>query len=315
MAEVVNVLLPLFAVIALGAILRQGGFAPPQLFRGTNRLVYYVALPAFLFYKAAESQLQGDAAARVFAVICGGMVATVALGYLLARLLRLPGPTTAAFVQGGYRSNLAYVGLPIALLAVASTAGEASPALQAVGVISITMMMPIYNTVAVFVLLAGRPDRRERLGARLRELGRRLITNPLILSCTGGLLVMALGWQLPPALRETLAIIGDMTTPLALLGIGAALTFGTLRSYLRNATIASLVKTVASPLAGLAVAIWLGLSQQELRMALILLACPTAAASYVMAQQMGADEGLAANIIVMSTVLSLPALAVIMAVT
>jgi predicted permease len=32
-----------------------------------------------------------------------------------------------------------------------------------------------------------------------------------------------------------------------------------------------------------------------------------------MAQQMGADDGLAANIIVLSTVLSLPALAVIVA--
>jgi predicted permease len=72
---------------------------------------------------------------------------------------------------------------------------------------------------------------------------------------------------------------------------------------------------VAAPMAGLALATWLGLSQPELRMSLIFLACPTAAASYVMAQQMGADDGLAANIIVLSTVLSLPALAVIVAAT
>ncbi len=313
MTEVVNVLPPIFAVIALGTILRQSGFAPPQLFRETNRLVYYVALPAFLFLKSAESQLQGDAAARVFAVIFGGMVATLALGYLLARLMRLPPPTTAAFVQGGYRSNLAYVGLPIVLLAVASHGGDNAPALQALGVISIALMTPIYNFVAVLVLLAGKPGRRERLGPRLRELGYRLITNPLILSCAAGLLVMALGWKLPQPLRQTLSTIGDMTTPLALLGIGAALTFATLRDHARNATVAALVKTVAAPLAGLALAGWIGLSQPELRMGLIFLACPTAAASYVMAQQMGVDDGLAANIIMLSTLLSLPALAVIVA--
>lgn len=313
MSEVVNVLLPIFAVIALGTVLRQSGFASPQLFRETNRLVYWVALPAFLFYTSAESQLQGDAAARVLAALVGGMAATLALGYLLARLLRLPPPTTAAFVQGAYRSNVAYIGLPISLLAVAARGGENTAALKAVAVVSIAMLMPIYNAVAVLVLLRSRSTTREQVGPRLRELGYRLITNPLILSCGAGLLVMALGWKLPQALRQTLSTIGGMSTPLALLGIGAALTAATLRQHWRNAALASLIKTVAAPLAGLALAGWIGLAQPELRIALILLACPTAAASYVMAQQMGADEGLTANIIVLSTVLSLPALAVIVA--
>jgi predicted permease len=124
---------------------------------------------------------------------------------------------------------------------------------------------------------------------------------------------MALGWKLPTPVRQTCATIGDMVTPLALLGIGASLTFSTLREHATNATVASLVKVVGAPLLGLLVASWLGLSRPELRMALIFLACPTAAASYVMAQQLGSDDGLAANTIVLSTLLSLPALAVIVA--
>ncbi len=59
MAEVANVLLPIFAVIALGAVLRNARFAPPQVFHETNRLVYWIALPPYLFYKTAESQLEG----------------------------------------------------------------------------------------------------------------------------------------------------------------------------------------------------------------------------------------------------------------
>lgn len=311
MAEVANILLPIVAVIGLGAALRHGRFASPRLFAETNRLVYWVALPAYLFYKTAESKLQGDSAVRVFAVLVGGMALSVALGYLIARLLRLPPRSTSAFVQGSYRSNLAYVGLPITLMAVAARAGSQSAALQAVAVLSIALLMPIYNVVAVFVLLAGHEGSREQLPHRLRELGFRLVTNPLILACAAGLLVMALGWTLPAPLRETLSIVGDMTTPLALLGIGATLSFATLRSYLRNAGTAASIKAVASPLFGLAIAAALGLSRPETRMALIYLACPTAAASYVMAQQLGADEGLAANIIVASTLLSIPVLALI----
>ncbi len=251
MAEVVSILLPIFAVIGLGAALRYSGFASPQLFRETNRLVYWVALPAYLFYKTAESQLQGDAAVRVFAVLTGAMVLSIALGYLVARVLRLTPRTTSAFVQGSYRSNLAYVGLPIVLLAVAAHGGDQQAALQALGVVSIALLTPIYNFVAVFVLLAGREGSREQLPQRLRELVYRLVTNPLILSCGAGLLVMALGWRLPQPLRETLKIVGDMTTPLALLGIGGALSFTTLRLHAVNASAAAVIKTVAAPLFGL----------------------------------------------------------------
>ena len=74
-----------------------------------------------------------------------------------------------------------------------------------------------------------------------------------------------------------------MNTPLALLGIGASLSFSGLRAHWRTAGIATLIKIVASPLAGLALAVGLGLSAGERLVALIFLACPTAAASYVMA--------------------------------
>ncbi len=315
MAEVANVLLPIFALIALGAVLRYARFAPPQLFRETNRLVYWVSLPAFLFYQTAESQLQGAAAARIFAVLAGGMLLSILLAYLVARVMRLSRRTTSAFVQGSYRSNLAYVGLPIVLLAVASHGGPRTAELQALSVISIALLTPIYNFVAVFVLLAGREGSRDQLPQRLRELLFRLVTNPLILSCAAGLVVMALGWKIPPPIRQTLVLVGSMTTPLALLGVGAVLTFATLRAYARNASVAALIKTVAAPLLGLLVATRLGVSGAELRMALIFLACPTAVASYVMAQQLGSDDGLAGNIVVVSTLFSLPAIAAVIALT
>ncbi|MGE5602009.1 MAG: AEC family transporter [Nitrososphaerales archaeon] len=315
MADVANVLLPIFAVIALGAGLRNGGFASPQVFRETNRIVYWVALPAYLFYKTAESQLPGDAAARVFAVLFGVMLLSIALGYAIARLLQLSPRSTSAFVQGAYRSNLAYVGLPIVLLAVQQSGGSQIAALQALSVISIALLVPIYNFAAVFVLLSGRESTRGELPQRLRELLLRLVTNPLILACAAGMLVMVLGWKLPQPLRETAKIVGDMATPLALLGIGAALSFGTLRAHVRNATAAAGIKAVAGPLLGLLLGGWLGMSRPELRISLIFLACPTAGASYIMAQQLGSDDSLAANIVVMSTLLALPALAFIVALT
>ncbi len=54
--EVFNTILPVFVIIALGALLRRFGFISADFARGLTRLVYWVALPAFLFYKMAASQ-------------------------------------------------------------------------------------------------------------------------------------------------------------------------------------------------------------------------------------------------------------------
>ena len=315
MVEVASILLPIFAVIALGAILRYSGFASIQVFQQTNRLVYWIGIPAYLFYKTADSKLQGDAAVRVFAVLFGAMVVTIALAYLAARLLRLRATSTSAFVHGAFRSNLVYVGLPVVFLALAARGYEQLPELQATAVISIALLVPIYNVAAVFTLVSGHEGGREQLPKRLRELAIRLVTNPLILSCVAGLVVLGFGWKLPQPVLQTCKTLGDMTTPLALLGIGAALTFSTLRGYWLTSTLAAGIKVVAAPLIGLLLARWLALSTAEMRMALIFLACPSATVTYIMAQQMGADDGLAANIVVLSTVLALPALAVALALT
>jgi len=267
MLEVTNILLPVFAVIALGAILRYSGFASISVFQQTNRLVYWIGIPAYLFYKTADSKLQGDAAVRVFAVLFGAMVGTIVLGYLIARFLRLRTDSTSAFVHGAFRSNLVYVGLPVVFLALAARGYEQMAALQAVAVISIALLVPIYNIAAVLILVGGHEGGREQLPQRLRELVTRLATNPLILSCVAGLIVLGLGWKLPQPIRQTCETLGDMTTPLALLGIGAALTFKTLRSFLGRATLSAGIKVIAAPLIGLLLARWLALSPAEGRSA------------------------------------------------
>ena len=154
---VLNTLIPLLALITLGAALRRWNFAPPGFFREANRLLYWIALPALLFYQTAEATIQGGAALRVFLTLLAGMAASIVLGYLVAFLLRLPGTSVGAFVQGAYRSNLAYVGLPVVLLALAAAPGQPMAGSSSLAVLSVAFLIPIYNLTAVIVLLAGRP--------------------------------------------------------------------------------------------------------------------------------------------------------------
>lgn len=310
---VVNILAPIILVIATGTVLRSTGFASAGFFRETNRLVYWVGLPALLFQSTATADPELGAAAGIFAVLVISMAACIAVGYLAGWGLGLSRPSLGAFVQGAYRSNLTYVGLPVVLFALAAT-GQDSPQLQAEALLATVPLIPIYSIAAVAVLQgsSGQPDTRRGSAVRLL---RGVLANPLVWACLLGVLFAYSGLQLPLAIDRTLVALGQMALPLALLGIGATLQPAAVRAGGTAAAIASLIKVLVAPLVGLVAARALRLNGAETTIALLYLAMPTAVISYVMAEFLGADGKLASSIVVLSTLLSMPALAIVLVLT
>jgi hypothetical protein len=160
----------------------------------------------------------------------------------------------------------------------------------------------------VLLLGHGRFDRQ-----RLRTLAKKLISNPLLLSCLLGLGIRYIGLALPLPVMRTLESIGDMSLPLALLSIGASMYQFGIHGRIAAAASAGLIKAILTPLAGFGIARLLGLDPLATYVALIFLAAPTAAASYVMAVAMDGDDQLAASSVVVSTLLALVSLSVVVA--
>ena len=309
---VINTLSPLFLIVALGVILRRSGFVPAQFFQAGSRLVYWIALPCLLFEKTAASAGGGDAAMRVCLVLAAGMAACVIVAYLVGWILRLERPSLAAFVQGAYRGNLAYVGLPVVLFSMAVATGQATEQMQAFAVLAIAPLVPVYNIVAVVVLLAGQ---KHEGAAPARRVGRILVgslTNPLLLSCAAGLAWSMTGRPLPAVVARTCSTVGYMALPLVLMGVGASLTLKTVHGTFIPALASALIKVAVGPIAGYFVGRQLGLPADQLRVGLLYLACPTAVVSFVMAEQLGSDSRLTASIIVLATFLSIGALALVL---
>jgi len=310
--HVLDTLAPVFLVIALGAALRRGGFFSDAFVRGTNRLVYWVGLPCLLFrFLARATDLGGGGA--VAGVVLGGMVACVVAAYGATWLLRLPAERVGTLVQGAFRANTAYVGLSVVSLAHPGAAQERAMQL---GVIVLAATAPVYNVAAVAVLLAS----RHRFGVRtVGRLAGGIVTNPIIVACAAGLafalLVRPAGVLLPQVIDQSLAWIGQFALPLALLGIGAALATTRIRGRTAPALTAASIKVGLGPAVGAGLVVLLGLGPVEARVALIMLACPTATASYVLADQLDGDGPLAAAIVVASTVLSMLSLGAVVALT
>lgn len=343
MEQVLNNLGPLFIIIVLGAVLARLGWFSDGFTKPLNRLMYWVALPAMVIVSLSGARFDAGATLRVFGTFMGGTALMVGLALLVAWLLRLPVPSAASFVQAAFRGNLALIGLPVVsyqLLGHGATSAETESVL-ATAALTLGGTMIVYNVVSVLVLLpCFEHQRREQqalaalhakhlaqgvedgvdpeTNATVVELERpsmihQIVTNPLILASLIGALLSVFSISLPQFAFNTLRTLGNMAVPGALLCIGASLGTAQFAGRVRVPSICALLKVAVLPLLTFGLAKLVGLSGQELMVVMLFSACPTAAASFIMAERMGGDAHLAGSAIALSTLFSAVPLAVVLA--
>lgn len=302
MQDILNALIPVFLMIALGFALRRVGFLAEDTIRHVNRVCFWVGMPALLFYKLAVMKIDLDTIGRPQAAMLAGTAICIAAGYLASWTLRAPKRSTGALVQAGYRGNLAFVGLTVLIL----MHGDGPAVTLAVVLLGLTV--PIYNIVAVIVLSAGLHEGKRPAVNTLKTVA----GNPLLLSCLTGVAWSFWGPALPVWASRTLEPVGQMALPMALLGVGGVLHWDHLKGRRRLVMAAGLIKCALGPLAGWALARAMGLNESDTQVVMVYLACPAAAASFIMSQQMGADPALASGAVALSTVLAFPTLALVL---
>ncbi len=303
-SSVIAALLPVVLIILLGAMLRQRVFLPAGFFAGLNKLAFWVGLPCMLYVEIAAAPPAGGDAMRIALTLMGASLGVLLPALALARLLRLPAASVRVCAQGAFRGNLAYVGLPVVFYALTN-----HPAARATATLALAPTIPFFNLMCVAILL--RPGQGSVLRRFLRVAGE-IARNPLIVACLAGVAAMQTNFHLPTPLQRTVEGLGRLGLPAALLALGATLSWRQVRGHGGVATAIALLKVAGAPLLGWLIARACGLRGEMLTVCLLFLATPTAVASYVMADQMDADRELAAAIIVVSTLMAFPALAVVM---
>jgi hypothetical protein len=302
---VLNALVPVFLLIALGAWMQKASFVSASFLREANRVTYWLGLPALLFSQLVHSLHGAAGAERLLGAMGVVLALSLAVGYAVALLLRVPGPAVGTFVQGAFRGNLAFVGLPI-VLALPDVPVLGGMKLHAAAVLVVAPTMVVYNLGAVIVLVAS----QHAFGWKsATPVLRQLAVTPPLLATLAGMAFAALGWTLPRSLDQTLAALGEMALPLGLLGVGGALVTARVGQSWKAPLGSALVKTAAGPVLAWLAGRWVGLGAVETNLLMILSAAPTAVVSYTMAVELKGDEQLASATIVASVVTSLGALA------
>lgn len=292
---IITTIIPIFAVIGIGWLCYRKGFIPDGFVEPANKLVFYLAIPALVFKAIATADLKTNFDLVVLLITLFAVIAGFGMAYTIGTRLRIVRPSLGAYIQTSSHGNLGYIGLAVTYYYL----GQAG--FVRAGILT-GFIMILQNLLAVFTLLAFSNESRQ---ARRRfSMARGILANPVILSAMAGILWSLSGWTLPAMLERSLGILSGMALPLALLIIGASLSFDLLR--IRYWLVLSVAANKLLLLPALAFVLYrlAGVATQDYLPGLILLASPTATVCYVMAKEMKGDPELSAAAISAATLLS-----------
>lgn len=292
--NIVSTIVPVFIVIFIGLFARQRGFLSGEFINQANRLVYYFAIPAMVFSSIAGTDLQTQMNPTVILVSLGVVLVISGMAWGLARLLGVPDQSRGSFIQCGFHGNLGYIGFAIVFYYMGDQG-------LVKGAIIAGFVMILQNVLAMAVLqfYAGRSHAVSHM-----EIVKKAVGNPVILSAVAGIGFSLLGISIPIVIDRALEIIKGMALPLALLIIGASLSFRQFKSRLILLVVSSTVKLIAMPAVALVCFYLFSVNRAEYLPGLIILAAPTATLTYVLAKEIGGDPDLAGPAISFSTLLS-----------
>ncbi len=305
MQSIVNVVLPVFAIIAVGWAAGRTGLLGEASSEALNRFVYWVALPAMLFRSMATVDLAVVFNWSYIAAFLGAVAVVWALSMVVARTAFGNSPAEAALngLNATY-GNSGYMGIPLVLAAY----GQAAMLPVIVVVVINTALMV---GIAIVLVELGQ-SRGADLGGTARHVGRALVRNPMLLGPVAGLVWAALGWPLPVPLDTFTGILGAAAGPCALFSIGLFMVGKPLSEGRLEVGAMTLAKLVVHPLVTAAF-VFLVFPTEPLWavVAVLLAALPTGTGGFVLAQAYGVFVLRTSSVTIVSTVLSLATISLV----
>lgn len=310
----VNAVFPVVLLTLLGFMLRRMGFLSENFISVGSKLSFRVLMPCMLFVNVYSIEdfrvIRWDVV--FYCVVMLLIVFLLGLGSAVA-VSRKP-ERRGVILQAAFRSNMAIVGLSLASV----LGGDEAVAMAA---IVSACTLPIMNILAVISLTVFlESDGKIDIAGILKNIAK----NPIILGILTGMIcllirgiqmqcfgrvVFSLNGQLK-FLYNALVSVKAMTSPFALMILGAQFDFSASRGMLREIIAGTFWRVVLAPVIGIGTAVlltkWmlLDFGINEFPALVALFGTPTAVSSAIMAGQMNNDEQLATQLVVWSSICS-----------
>ncbi|MGE0351229.1 AEC family transporter [Hydrogenophaga sp.] len=305
MLNILLVTFPFFALVLAGFVAARRRMLPLEAIPGLNGFVLFFALPCMLYRFGSTTPIAQLLDATVIGVylVCALVMVAFCIAITMNRRIRWNDASLGALVAAFPNSGFMGVPLIVALLGA-----------SAAGTVILTMLIDMVVTSSLCIALSRLDDAEGHGRQAMLDAGRKalrgVLGNPMPWAIVLGALASAYSFTLPKPVEQTLWLLADAASPVALFTIGAVLARAQMQSNhpmpLSDYLPVAVMKLLLHPLLVLAVglgAIQMGLplAPAALTVMVLVAALPSASNVSLLAERFGADNGRIARIILVTT--------------
>lgn len=273
-------------IMALGIIAAKLGWLKSEVRKQLTNILLFITTPMVILdsfqFEYSTDVLKNMGVVALFSIAY--ILVSYGIGWLIFR--KKPNPQKQVLTYAVAFANVGYMGIPVI-----------SGLLGSEGVIYVSVYISTFTLLSWTLgvsIFAGKTGSLKKI-----------LLNPSILAIAAGLLLFIFSVRLPAVLRNVTASVGNITTPLSMMLIGAILTECNPREVLSNKAnyLVAALRLAALPALALLACSLLGITGHVRTVLVLIGGMPTAANSVMFATLYGGDEKAASAIVVLTTVL------------
>lgn len=284
---VIHQLISLFLMMLAGYIIARAGIVTPDFRKKLSSFTLNSAAPCIIISSVLESESASSAMIGAAGMGVVFFLLMIAFAALLVRVLRVPQSERSLDQLMLIFTNVGFMGIPV----VQSIYGPDGVALLSMFILMFNLFFFSYGVL----LISG--------GLKLNL---KALCNACIFAALLGLLFGVTGWHLPSPIESTIASIGSMNTPLAMMIIGASMAHSDVRKALTNPRMyrVCLLSMFVMPLLMLLAVRFLPISSMLAGICVILAAMPIAGNCGMLSDIYTPDDMTASHSVMVSTLMS-----------
>ncbi|MBM3492205.1 MAG: AEC family transporter [Alphaproteobacteria bacterium] len=302
-----EVVLPIFGLIAVGFAVGRTALLGPEGVRGLSNFVFYVAIPALLFRTLSQGLPSRTLDWTVLFAYFGGAFATFAVAAAVGSLVfRLPVREAGLMGMGAGFANVVMMGIPL----IATAFGPS-------GLIPVILIVAFHSVLLIggtTLWLETAQGGRGGFGPTLAATARSLLGNPVMLGMAAGVGYCLTGLGLWAPVDRFTQLLSHAAAPCALFALGATVAGFRLGGRVPQTLFLVGCKMLLHPALVFVLSTWVfAVDPVWAAIATIAAALPTGANVFILARRYDAYVDGISSAILLSTGLSIGSLALLLA--
>lgn len=285
---VINIIFPIFALIALGFVAQKRFKMDSNTFAKINM---YIFAPAIIFSNIYKTSVTWQLFGTILIYLLAFFVLMFGLGMGIARVLNYPKGIRNAFTNSILFFNSGNYGLPVAEIAF-----QSNPLATTAQIFIMLIQTILMNTFGVFQSSAGREKNRQAL--------KNALMMPALYVLILVIIIKTFSITVPEFLMSPVENLAKGFIAVALLTLGVQLAEVKISTRIKDILISSCIRLVLAPIIAFMFVNFMGVEGILAKVLILGVATPTAVNVAIIAREFDNEPEYASQIVFVSTLLS-----------